>query len=294
MRERMKKSFVIGGGYMKLFNGKTIANKILKELKEDVSKLKRSPKLAIVLVGDDEASKLYIKLKKAAAAKVGIEAVEHKFSGQAKEDEMTSYIKHLNEDTDVNGIIVQLPLPAVLNVDRIIDAIDPAKDVDGFHKENKKLLEKGKENLMPVLPMAILTALRSALKNKFEGKKILALVNSETFGQVLKIVLKREGADVDFMVRNTCVVFGAEKEIKEADVLISVCGCPQMIKGEMIKEGAILVDAGVTRYHDGKVAGDVDAKSVESRAAFLTPVPGGLGPLTVALLLRNVYLASKR
>ncbi|MDD2753070.1 MAG: bifunctional 5,10-methylenetetrahydrofolate dehydrogenase/5,10-methenyltetrahydrofolate cyclohydrolase [Candidatus Portnoybacteria bacterium] len=279
---------------MKLFNGKALANKILKELKESVSKEKRAPKLAIVLVGDDEASKLYIKLKKAAAAKVGIEAVEHRFGAQAKEDEITSYIKHLNEDTDVNGIIVQLPLPAVLNVDRIIDAIDPAKDVDGFHKENKKLLERSKENLIPVLPSAILAVLQAAMKNKFDSKKMLALVNSEKFGETLKIILKREGADIDYMVRNTCVVFGAEKKIKEADILISVCGCPQMIKGEMIKEGAILVDAGVTRYHDGKVAGDVDAKSVEGKAAFLTPVPGGLGPLTVALLLRNVYLASKK
>lgn len=278
---------------MKIFNGKAAANKILKDLKEAISKEKKSPKLAVILVGDDEVSKLYVKLKKSAGKKTGIDVVEHKFGSQAKEDEIVSYIKRINEDTDVNGIIVQLPLPAVLNTDRIIDAVDPVKDVDGFHKINRKLLEKGKEKFLPVLPAVILSALKAALKGGQDNKKILALVNSEIFGQTLKLVLAREGLTADYMVRNTCVVFGAEKAIKEVDVLISVCGCPQMIKGEMIKDSAILIDGGVTRYHDGKVMGDIDAASVVGKAAFLTPVPGGLGPLTVALLLRNVYISAK-
>src|SRR3989338_5234798 len=279
---------------MKLFNGTTVANKILKELKNAIANEKKLPKLAIILVGEDEASKLYVKLKKATGKKIGVDVMEHRFNAQAKEDEITTYIKRLNEDTDVNGIIVQLPLPAILNTDKIIEAIDPAKDVDGFHKENRRFLEKGMPGIIPVLPATILSALESALKNGQENRKILALVNSETFGQTLKLVLAREGFNIDYLVRNTCVVFGAEKEIKEAGVLISVCGCSKMIKGEMIKKGAILIDAGVTRYHDGKVKGDVDEVSVAGKASFLTPVPGGLGPLTVALLLRNVYLAAKK
>ena len=279
---------------MKLFNGKAVANKILKELKEAIIKEKKSPKLAIILVGDDEASKLYVKLKKSIGKKIGIDVDEHRFSAQAKEDGITAYIKRLNEDTDVSGIIVQMPLPAIFNTDKIIEAISPAKDVDGFHKENRKLLEKGTQGIVPVLPATVLSALEVALKSSQENKKILALVNSETFGQTLKLVLAKEGFNIDYLVRNTCVVFGAEKEIKEADVLISVCGCSKMIKGEMIKDGAILIDAGVTRYHDGKIMGDVDEVSVAGKASFLTPVPGGLGPLTVALLLRNVYLAFKK
>ncbi len=279
---------------MKLFNGKVVANKILKELKEAIAKEKKSPKLAVILVGDDEASRLYVKLKKDAGKKVGIEVAEHKFSGQDREDEIISYIERLNNDSDVDGIIVQLPLPAVLNTDKIIGAVDPAKDVDGFHRANRKLLEKGKENFSPVLPLVILTALSAAFKNKFADKKILALVNSEMLGQTLKIILEREGASVDCLARNTCVIFGVEKEMKMADAIISVCGCPNMIKRESIKEGAILIDAGITRYHDGRVIGDIDQKSVAGKAAFLTPVPGGLGPLTVALLLRNVYLAAKK
>ena len=277
---------------MKLFSGKRVANKILKELAAEVKAAKIKPRLAVILVGNDEASRLYVKLKKAAGDKVGIEVAEHKFSGQAKESEIIDYIKHLNEDRDINGIIVQLPLPAVLNTDRIISAITPVKDVDGFHEQNRKNLEKGKDGLLPVLPATILSVLRAALKDKVVDKKILALVNSEIFGQTLKLVLAKEGINANYLLRNTCVVFGAEKEMKEADVIISVCGCPNMIKGEMIKDGAVLIDAGITRYHDGKVVGDVDRQSVANKASFLTPVPGGLGPLTVALLLRNVYLAA--
>ncbi len=278
---------------MKLFNGKKVANKILKELAEEIKKAKIKPCLAVILVGEDEASKLYIKLKKEAGKKIGIEVQEHRFNVQAPEEEITSYIERLNNDSDINGIIVQLPLPAILNTDKIIDAIDPKKDVDGFHRENRKLLEKGREAILPVLPLVVLTALDSA-KKLMVGKNVLALVNSDIFGQTLKIILTREGFTVDYLVRNTCVLFGAEKELRTADILISVCGCPNMIKGESIKEGVILIDAGVTRYHDGKVVGDVDQQSVAGKASFLAPVPGGLGPLTVALLLKNVYLAAKK
>ncbi len=278
---------------MKLFNGKAVANKILKELKEAIAKEKKSPALAVILVGDDEASRLYVKLKKSAAKKVGIDFEEHNFSAKAKEQEIIDKIIELNKNKAVSGVVIQLPLPAVLSADRIIDAIDPAKDVDGFHKTNRKLLEKGTGILMPVLPLVILTALDNAKKLYF-GKNVLALVNSDVFGQALKTVLAGEGFKVDYLVRNTCVLFGAEKELRAADILISVCGCPNMRKRESIKEGAILIDAGITRYHDGKVVGDIDQKSVAGKAAFLTPVPGGLGPLTVALLLRNVYLAAKK
>lgn len=278
---------------MKIFNGKKIAGQILKNLAAEIKKAKLRPKLAVILVGEDEASKLYVRLKKEAGKKIGVEVAEHRFSAQAREDEIISYIKRLNEDSDVSGIIVQLPLPAVLNKDKVIGAIDPGKDVDGFHESNRKKLEKGREELLPVLPQVILAALENA-KKLSSGKKALALVNSEIFGQTLKTVLARQGWEMDYLARNTCVVLGAEKDLKNADIIISVCGCPNMIKGEMIKPGAILIDGGISRYHDGKVVGDIDRESVAGRAAFLTPVPGGLGPLTVALLLRNVFLAAKK
>lgn len=282
---------------MKLFNGKKAAQKILKELGEKIKDEKIRPVLAVVLAGENEASKLYIKLKKESGVKIGIEIKEFYFNEQEGEDEIIRKIKQLNEDKETHGIIVQLPLPAVFNTERILEAISPQKDVDGFHKENRWLLEKGETPpFLPVLPVAILTALADAVKNNLaslKDKKILALVNSEVFGSTLKLVLEKEGASLQYQVRNTCIVLGIEKEIFSADVLISVCGCPNLIKGEMIKPGVILIDAGITRYHDGKVVGDVNRKDVEEKAAFLTPVPGGIGPLTVALLLRNVYLAAK-
>jgi methylenetetrahydrofolate dehydrogenase (NADP+)/methenyltetrahydrofolate cyclohydrolase len=279
---------------MKIFNGKKAADKILKDLAAAIKKEKLSPVLSVVLVGDNEASRLYVDLKKKAAAKIGIKIIEQQFSAQAKEEEIIEYLIKSNNDAQVSGIIIQLPLPATLNTDRIIKAIDPKKDVDGFHPETKKMLEKNKAILKPVLPQVILIILQAAWKKGFAGKNIFALVNSEVFGQTLKSVLAPAKAQVNYRVRNTCMVLGVEKEIKLADAIISVCGCPNMIKGEMIKDGAVLVDAGITRYHDGKVAGDIDKASVEAKAAFLTPVPGGVGPLTVALLLKNVYLAAKK
>ncbi len=281
---------------MKLFNGQKAADKILKELKVEIEKKKIRPVLAAILVGEDEASKLYLRLKKEVGKKVGIEVRDFNFSSQAKEEKIIAEIKKLNDDKRIQGIIVQLPLPAVFNTDKIIEAISPAKDVDGFHRENRRLIEKGKEpNFMPVLPAAILLAIAASSGNNLknlENKNILAVVNSETFGLVLKLVLEEEGLSLKYQARNTCLVLGLEKEMQNADVLISVCGCPSLIKGAMIKNGAILIDGGITRYYDGKVVGDVDRQDVADKAAFLTPVPGGIGPLTVALLLRNVYLAA--
>lgn len=279
---------------MKIFNGKKAADKILKELAAAIKKEKLKPVLAVILVGDNEASQLYVDLKKAAGKKVGVEVIEYKFNAQSKEEEIISCLKELNKDPKISGIIVQLPLPATFNADKIISEIDFEKDVDGFRPSAKKLLGKNKQVLKAVLPSAILTVLQVAWKNGLAGKNIFALVNSEVFGQALKSLFAQTGAEIDYKVRNTCVVLGSEKELRSADAVVSVCGCPNMIKGEMIKEGAVLVDAGITRYHDGKVAGDIDRQSVAGKAAFLTPVPGGIGPLTVALLLRNVYLASKK
>jgi len=277
---------------MRIFNGKRAANKILKELKEEIKKLKLSPTLGVIMVGKNEESALYIKLKKQTGAKIGIKVEEYNFGSDTNEEEIIGKIQELNKNEEISGIIVQLPLPAVFNTDKIIETINPLKDVDGFHKQNVALLEKGEPNFIPVLPQAILLALTAA-KTDLSDKKIVALVNSETFGRTLEIVFKNQGLKLHCWLRRACIVMGIEKEVKEADVLILACGCPNFIKGDMIKEGAILIDAGITRFHNNKVVGDVDRLSVEKKAAYLTPVPGGVGPLTVALLLRNVCLAAK-
>jgi len=281
---------------MKLFDGKKAARKILKEIEGEIKKKKKNrPALAVILVGEDEASGLYLKLKKEAGARIGIKVQEYLFALNTKEEEIISKIKALNEDKKTQGIIVQLPLPGMLNPDRVIAAISFKKDVDGFRNENNRFSlsrDKKEPRFSPVLPSAILVALSAALKKNLKDKKIVALVNSEVFGQALKEVLEKAGAQINCLVRKACVIMGVQNEVKEADVLISVCGCPRFIRGDMIKEGVILIDAGITRYSDGKVVGDIDSESVAPKAAFLTPVPGGIGPLTVALLLRNVYLAA--
>ncbi|KKT76386.1 MAG: Bifunctional protein FolD [Parcubacteria group bacterium GW2011_GWF2_44_7] len=278
---------------MELFDGKKVANKILKETAERIKKTRLKPGLAVILVGHNAASEIYVRLKKEAAKKVGINFFEFKFNENVQEEEIIEKINELNAREDINGIIVQLPLPAVLNQDKIMEVVSPRKDVDGFHPQNRRALAKGEAVLAPVLPTAILAAAKEADK-RLVGKKVLALVNSEVLGQALKMFFENEEADFAYQVRNVCLIAGAEKAINQADILISVCGCPNLIKGELIKQGAILIDAGITRYTDGRIIGDVDMASVRNKASFLTPTPGGIGPLTVALLLRNVYLAVNR
>jgi methylenetetrahydrofolate dehydrogenase (NADP+)/methenyltetrahydrofolate cyclohydrolase len=277
---------------MKLFDGKKVAHKILKETAERIKKTKLKPGLAVILVGNNAASEVYVHLKKEAAKKIGIDFFELKFNENTQEKELIEKINELNARENINGIIVQLPLPAILNQDKIMEAISPRKDIDGFHPQNRRALAKGEAVLAPVLPTAILVAVKQANKDLI-GKKVLALVNSDILGRALKIFFENENADFQYQVRNVCLIAGAEKAINQADILISVCGCPNLIKGELIKENAILIDAGITRYTDGRIIGDVDMVSVKNKAVFLTPTPGGIGPLTVALLLRNVYLAAE-
>lgn len=264
---------------MKNFNGKKEAEKTLKELKKKIKKEKLRPRLAIFLVGENPNSKLYIKLKKRAASEINIKVAEYKFKENTKAGDIIKKIASLNKDRETSGILVQLPLPKRFNADKIIKTISLKKDVDGFQKNSY---------FPPVLPQAILIALKEATKN-FKNKKNIALVNSNIFGKELKQFLRKERININYYLNKNKV----KSKLKSADVIITASGFPGLIRGDSIKKGVILIDAGITRYFNGKVAGDVDKKSVEKKAAFLTPVPGGIGPLTVALLLKNVYNAAR-
>jgi len=270
---------------MKIFNGKKEADKILRDLK---SKIKKKPILAIIYIGQNPESDIYIKNKRTAAKKIGVMVFCYRFKEGVKEAEVIEKIKKNNNYPSVDGIIVQLPLPKKFNADKIINSIAPEKDVDGFHKVNLSLLKKGKPHFIPVLPSAILTALKASSKD-FKEKNIVAIVNSDIFGKTLKTFFDTKEVKIKYFIKRK----GIESKLKKADVIISVCGKPGFIKGEMIKEGAILIDAGI-KIVKGKLRGDVDGESVVQKVSFLTPVPGGIGPLTVALLLKNVYLASKK
>ena len=269
---------------MRIFNGKKEAEKILLDLKKRISKEKLKPKLAVVLVGEDKASKLYIKLKRKAAKKISIKLVLYKFKEAAVEEKIIQKIKTLNNDSSIHGIIVQLPLPKKFNQNKIVGAVNPKKDVDGFQKNSW---------FSPVLPSTILFTIKKAMKTSFKKKKVVALVNSKIFGQTLKSFFKKEGIELDYILRKKHSFFENKNKLKRADIIITVLGSPNAIWGDMIKKKAILIDAGISKIAAKKVVGDVNRESVKEKAGFLTPVPGGIGPLTVALLLKNTYLSAK-
>lgn len=262
---------------MRIFNGKKLADKILLDLKNKIKKENLKLTLAVISVGQNLASELFIRNKKKAAQKIGLKILHYHFGEKIKQKRIIDLIKKLNQDKSINGIIVQLPLPRKFNTSKIIQLISAEKDVDGFTPQSY---------FQPPLISAILTALKKALSLKqLTKKKIVALVNSDIFGQTLKRYLKKEGLKIIYLKKP----FKTLKPVKSADVIISVCGQPHFIKSEIIKDKVILIDGGITVLPKKGVVGDVDQFSVAEKAQFLTPVPKGLGPLTIAFLFKNIY-----
>lgn len=272
-----------------IIDGRKIAAATREQLKEKIVEDGLTPGLAVVLVGTDPASHLYVKLKEKACRAAGIKFVKHLFFYNTPQTEIIKKIQELNGQKEVHGIVVQLPLPKGIDQNEVIAGIDPKKDVDGFHPDNLKQLLDNKDGMIPVLVQSILRLITST-KVELAGKIIVVLAKSETFSLPLKYLLEKERAVVS--VRKPADDF--IREIQKADLLITAVGQPQFIKAEMIKEGAIIIDVGINRTEEGKVVGDVDFESVVKKASFITPVPGGVGPVTVATLLENTYLAAKR
>lgn len=273
---------------MKLIKGKKISAEILRNLKQEIKSSRLSPGLTVVLIGKNKASETYVGLKKKAAEKVGINFELVRFSEKVKESEIIKKIKELNSDKKIHGIIVQLPLPEKFKQQQIINAIDPKKDADGFHPESTKLFLRGKSEIQPVFPAAIMKCLDGLF-----GKKsvAVAVVNSKKFGEIICAVLALSGIKAEYIL-----VKNMRKnllKIKNADIVISAVGKPSLITGVIIKKGAIVIDGGITKKGK-KVVGDVDFESARKAADYLSPVPGGVGPVTVACLLRNVYLLAKK
>lgn len=273
---------------MEILNGKRIAQAILDEIATEIKKSEIKPGLAVILAGKNKASEIYVSLKGKRAKEVGIDFQLKRFPSDVSEDKVINEIENLNSNRSVNGIIVQLPLPDSFDTQRIIDEIDPKKDVDGFHPENLNLFNNGKEIFWPVFPKAIVKLIESAGIG-LGDKKAVVLANSERFGKEMEVALKRFGLSSNYILSDE--IEENKNEIKQADILVTALGNPALIKGEMIKEGAILIDGGITKIGE-KVRGDIDFESVKNKASFLSPVPGGVGPVTIACLLENVYLAS--
>jgi len=267
---------------MQIIDGKKIAEQILEDLAGKIKNEKIQPGLGVFLIGENKASELYVNLKKNAAEKIGIQFFLERFSESVNQAEIIAKIQEYNQNEKIHGIIVQLPLPEKFATQEIINAIDPKKDVDGFHPENK--------TLPAVFPEAMLELLKST--NEYVGKKAVVIANSETFGEKMCEVLEKEKIAAEYTL-TPALSLGREKEILfKAEILISAVGKAGIIKKEMIKEGVIIIDGGITKIED-KVFGDADFDSVKEKTAFITPVPGGVGPVTIACLLRNVFLASK-
>jgi methylenetetrahydrofolate dehydrogenase (NADP+)/methenyltetrahydrofolate cyclohydrolase len=274
---------------MHLIDGKKLAETIRREVKEQIETQGLRPGLAVILVGDDPASHLYVGLKERSCREVGIRFEKFIFPADASEETVVTMIKTVNARSDIHGVLVQLPLPEGMDENRVISAIDPRKDVDGFHSENLRLLRTGKPHLVPGVARGIV-ALIEATSVPLAGKTAALLVNSATFAEPISALMRGHGVDSTVILANR--IAGETDAIKNADILIVAIGQPKFIRGEMIKKGAVIIDVGTTRV-EARTVGDVDAESVASHAAWLSPVPGGVGPMTVAMLLKNVLEAAK-
>ena len=260
---------------VKKIDGRAIAERVKDGVAREVFKLKDGrPNLAIILVGERPDSKMYVALKEREGKKVGIDTHLYELDADVPEEEILEAIKFLNEDSNIDGILVQLPLPEKFNTDKIIAAVSPDKDVDGFHPHRRG------DSLSPVL--ASILACLSDITFLASGKTACVLYNSEIFGASVREILQEQGMKVNLKTPS-----------EQADLLVTALGEPHKIKKEMIKEGVVIIDIGITPVGD-KVLGDVDYEDIKLKASFITPVPGGIGPLTVAFLFKNVLEIHQR
>lgn len=275
-----------------LIDGKKISTEIKDELKVTVEELKKQGVetcLAVIQVGDDPASSIYVRNKKRACAYVGIESLSYELPEETTEDQLVKLVKELNENDNVHGILVQLPLPKHINADMIIRTILPDKDVDGFHPESVGRLCIGEPGFVSCTPAGIIQLLkRSGIE--IEGKECVVVGRSNIVGKPMSILLLRENGTVTITHSRT-------KDLKEvtgrADILVVAIGKPKFITADYVKEGAVVIDVGMHRNEENKLCGDVDFDDIKDKVSAITPVPGGVGPMTIAMLMYNCVEAAK-
>ena len=266
-----------------LIDGKKISAQVKDECKERVAKENMNVTLAVIQVGNDPASTVYVGNKKKACEYVGIHSLSYELSEETTEEELLALVEKLNADDTVNGILVQLPLPSHINEDKVIQTISPKKDVDGFHPQSVGALSIGQPGFVSCTPAGIIQLLkRSGVV--IDGKECVIVGRSNIVGKPMAMLMLRENATVTVCHSHT-------KDLKEvtkrADILIVAIGKPKMITADYVKEGAVVIDVGIHRPEGGKLCGDVDFDSVEKTASAITPVPGGVGPMTIAMLMNN-------
>ncbi|MBQ4124142.1 bifunctional methylenetetrahydrofolate dehydrogenase/methenyltetrahydrofolate cyclohydrolase FolD [bacterium] len=268
-----------------ILDGKALASKITENLKNEISQLSKKPKLAVILIGNDPASQIYVKNKNIKAQNIGFESLVISLPENSTEENILEHIYILNEDKNINGILVQLPLPEHINKQKILEAIDPIKDVDGFTSYNYGRLALGyKPYALACTPKGVMRILKE-YNIEVEGKNVLIIGRSNIVGKPLSIMLQQKNATVT-------VAHSKTKDIKtiakQSDIVISAIGKPKFVNKDFIKKDAIVIDVGISRTMDG-ICGDVDFENIKNLCSYITPVPGGVGPMTIAMLMENTF-----
>lgn len=276
----------------KIISGKEVSEAVKLRVADEVKQLKANgiePCLAVILVGDDPASRVYVNNKKKACEFCGIRSLEYVLPAETTQDELVALVEKLNEDKTVNGILCQLPLPKHLDEKTILNLIRPEKDVDAFHPENVGHIMIGDFNFLPCTPAGIMEMLRYE-KIDLDGKNCVVIGRSNIVGKPMAMLMLKENATVTICHSRT-------KNLKEivagADVIVAAVGRPNFVTADMVKEGAVIIDVGINRMDDGKLCGDVDFEACKEKASYITPVPGGVGPMTIATLMQNTITATK-
>lgn len=275
-----------------ILDGKTISQKIKAGLKKEVEELRNNgivPKLAVIMIGDDPSSKIYVKNKSIACNEIGIEYEEYLLNENITMDELLALIDKLNKDDSVNGILLQSPIPKDLDINEAFKSIDPKKDVDGFNPINVGKLCLGQDSFISCTPYGIIKLLEE-YGIQIEGKDAVVVGRSNIVGKPMMQCLLNKNATVTICHSKTIKL---ERATKKADIVVVAVGKPKFITADMVKEGAIVIDVGINRGDDGKICGDVDFEEVSKIAAYITPVPGGVGPMTIAMLMNNIVKAAK-
>ncbi len=272
-----------------ILDGRAVSAKILAQVKDRAKKAGLKPGLAAILVGANPSSMLYVRLKQKACDEAGFYSEKHVLPADAPEKDLIALIQKLNTSPKVHGILVQMPLPKHINVRNIVKAISPKKDVDGFHPYNNGAVMDGEELLVSATPKGIIQLLED-YGIILEGKDAVIVNHTIVLGRPLSMLLLNRNATVTVCNHKTRDL---KKHTSKADILISGAGVPGLIKADMVKEGAVVVDAGIS-FVDGKTIGDVDFEEVKKKASHITPVPGGVGPMTVAALLENTLIAAEK
>jgi len=276
-----------------IIDGKAVAKEVQKQIKEEVEGLERrwglAPGLAVVLVGDDPGSHIYVRNKEKACKEVGIKSFEHLLPATILEKELLTLVQQLNKDKNVHGILVQLPLPPHIRAEKVLEAISPYKDIDGFHPMSQGMLMLGADGFRPCTPMGIMRLL-AAVGCDPKGKNAVVVGRSTIVGKPIALMLLEKHATVTICHSRTVSL---RDEVGRADILVVAIGKAGLVRGDWIKPGAVVIDVGVNRLPSGKLSGDVEFETAKTRASAITPVSGGVGPMTICMLLYNTLKAAK-